>query len=227
MKKRFTLIELLVVIAIIAILAAMLLPALSAARERARAANCLSKQKQILTAIFMYANDNNSYIPVQPGGQGQIWSISYAIATASSTCAFNLIESCGYFGEIPAGTKGLAAFREKNYKCPSDSVQFRPYKSNPEYFRYCSYIFWAGSGKPANKFAPRAIVGRDDPGLAILADICKRVTNNAEVLDSVAHVSTINVGYLGGHTGTRNAKAGETCTDEYEGAVYCDETKMD
>ena len=63
MKRRFTLIELLVVIAIIAILAAMLLPALSKAREKARCINCVNNHKELITAVIMYAGENDDYIP--------------------------------------------------------------------------------------------------------------------------------------------------------------------
>jgi len=63
-KNGFTLIELLVVIAIIAILAAMLLPALSQARERARSAVCMNNLKQLMIAYIMYAADNDGYQPV-------------------------------------------------------------------------------------------------------------------------------------------------------------------
>ena len=65
-KRKFTLIELLVVIAIIAILAAMLLPALNKARQKGLDASCRGKLKQWGTYIHIYANDNRDFFFVSP-----------------------------------------------------------------------------------------------------------------------------------------------------------------
>jgi prepilin-type N-terminal cleavage/methylation domain-containing protein len=75
--KGFTLIELLVVVAIIAVLVAMLLPALGQAREKARTITCMNNQRQCGMAFQFYAQDNYGRIPMwhNQNGSGQYWHV--------------------------------------------------------------------------------------------------------------------------------------------------------
>ena len=99
MGSGFTLIELLVVIAIIAILAAILFPVFSRAREQARASTCLSNLSQLTKAMTMYANDNDQTLPG--------WDGLYTVGSGSQ-------------GSVDSGTLQPYIKDRRIFWCPSD-----------------------------------------------------------------------------------------------------------
>ena len=223
--QNFTLIELLVVIAIIAILAAMLLPALNSAREQGKSIQCSGNLKQIGSALLNYADDFNAQIPY--GSQ------AYKYATTGGGAFrpwFELLGKFGPYSMVDYGVKigtlsnvNAVAGYTRNILCPSQTrTDFDPAD-------YTANRWLIGNKSDENQTTasykhhtlkklrqPTMVVMVSDNGDKAVATISEIVNSASNTNMRFNHIKNTNIVYADGHVGRKTmTETGATLVYSY------------
>ena len=187
----FTLIELLVVIAIIAILAAMLLPALSKAREKGRQAVCMGNLKQITLSFLMYAEDYEGYFPP---------AVYYPDASSEIGWDFATDDYVSYRpGTIGQYITGRVFECPSRFKLNSLGRPFTGYAYNTSYIGGY-YGVWFPQPKPSAKISQV----RNPSGTVIVADSAIWSTYTNELLANNYFYAPLDPNYYGPYIHSRH-----------------------
>ena len=201
-RKEFTLIELLVVIAIIAILAAMLMPALSQAREKAKSMRCLSNLKQIVTASKMYADNHDGYYLRASNNYLNLTSVCWGnvlklmnylpnkhVFRCDSGAAEAQVDDSSFGIGLNYRTFGL---NDTSYTKHRKETEISRFKNNSKLVMYMDVPY------AVNKYCP----GYSGHARSGIFELTGGVNTTTYYTISIRHSNSSNVAFFDGHCGS-------------------------